>query len=324
MAHSEYIRKLNNLKQLEGRLAPLIVHASDEWHDRILNGECDFIENLGPTAKAQGYRFLLTHFKSDLSYGVRETNHLQISMGPRRLAGNRMYHAYPSYVPGFWYLDKTGYHWNSGVRHMKFKPEQIDFPAAEYFYNGVSGYFTRNNISSRPQSNRKEFNPASAFIPLQNIEKYPKKIHFLTSEQIIRTTCATVPGKVYVKLHPLHNAEERSQWREFCESIPNAEITDASIHDLIAASEIIVSQNSAVGFEAFMYRKPVLTCAECDFHHGTLTCQTTAELAENLRQAKSHFTDFPFEKFFYWFLGQQMLEPQKDEFTELAWKRLLS
>lgn len=324
MSKSGNIQKLNNSKQIEGRLAPLIIHASDEWHDRIASGECDFIEKLGADACERGYRLLLTHFRSDLSHALRNSDYLQISVGPRRLQGSRMFHAYPSYILGFWYLDKSGYHWNSTVKHLPFEPEQIPLSDAEYFYNGVSGYHTRNNISPRPQQSRQSIPPASAFIPLQNIEKYPRKVHYLTTEQIIRTTCETVSGKVYVKLHPLHNQEERRQWQHFCAKFANAEVTEASVHDLIDASDLVVSQNSAVGFEALMYRKPALTCAECDFHHATLVCRSTADLARNLPQAKAFLQNFPVERYFYWFLGQQMLEPQKEEFAELAWQRLLS
>ncbi|MVO18467.1 hypothetical protein GO984_21835 [Rhodobacteraceae bacterium CY05] len=164
---------------------------------------------------------------------------------------------------------------------------------------------------------------ANAFIPLQNIEKYPSQVHYLTSEEIIETTCTRFSGLVYVKLHPLHKELEKRRLREVCARYPNARLTEASIHDLIAASDIILSQNSAVGFEALMQKKPVLTCAKCDYHHASLVSRTTVELQQNLLYAPEYFRNFPFEKFFYWFLGQQMLEPQKEEFSKRAWARLL-
>lgn len=324
MKRSAHIRKLNNLKQLEGPKLPLIIHASEDWYGKILSGDCQFLEKLGQTASEKGFRLLLVQIKSLISDTVLETEYLQMAVGPRRPQAANLFHAHPSYILGFWYLDVNGYFWNSSLITTEFRPEQVDFQASEYFFNGVSGFFTRENISSRPQCERKVLPKADAFIPLQNIEKYPCRVHYLTSEEIIDTACSTLSGRVYVKLHPLHNEAERQNLLDICSRHSNAQLTEASVHDLIAASNVILSQNSAVGFEALMQKKPVLTCAKCDYHHASLVSQTSVELRRNLLQAPDFFESFPFEKYFYWFLGQQMLEPQKEEFAERAWARLLT
>ncbi|WP_039019706.1 hypothetical protein [Halocynthiibacter namhaensis] len=324
MARSTHIRNLTNINQLEGPQPPLVVHAEGDWFDHILSGGCDFFEKISQTAFAHNFRPLLVNTYDVLSPSVIYTDHLQIVIGPKHPQGPRIFHARPSYIQNFWYLDPQGFYWNSSVNELTFSPDRVDCAEATYFFNGVSGYFTRNNISLRPQNDRGALPPADAFIPLQNIEKYPRKIHHLTSAEIIETTCRSVSGRVYVKLHPLHNEAAKQTLRDICARFANAVLSDASVHDLIAASNMVISQNSAVGFEALMHKKPVLICAECDYHHGALTCKTSHDLRDNIQNAMGHFHAFPFEKYFYWFLGQQMLEPQKEEFTDRAWARLLS
>jgi len=326
MIRSKYIHKLDSVNQLEGSNNPLVIHAKGELYQHILEGKLEFFEKFNASAESRGYTPLLVHAEELLSDVLRETDLLQIAVGPRQLQGKNLFHAHPSYILGFWYLDTKGYYWNSTINDLDFNPEQVDIAQAEYFYNGVSGYFTRHNVSLRPQHEKVSQNlpSAEAMIPLQNIETYRQRIYYLTSEEIITTVCNAVSGRVYVKLHPLHSPVEQEKFITFCAQFPNAEISEASIHDLIDASDVVVSQNSAVGFEAFMYKKPVLTCAKCDYHHGSLVCRTTDELRANLRRAPDYFGNFTFEKYFYWFLGQHMLEPQKHDFANRAWVRILT
>ena len=319
-------KKLNHLRQLDSRKQPLIVHAEEAWFRHILEGGCEFFEKIGASAHARGCKPLLIHAEDVLSFGLLGSDHLQIVIGPKRTQGPRIFHAQPSYLRGFWYLDPQGYYWNSSLSGQLFDPQAVDGAAAEHFFNGVRGHALRRNVSKRAQSARTPggLAPADAAIFVQDIEKYREPVHYLTTAEMITAACAAVPGRVYVKPHPLQDAAALRGLEELCAGIANAELSRASVHDLIAASAAVVSQNSAVGFEALMHRKPVLTCAASDYHHGTLVCRTGAELQENLGRAGEAFAAFPFERYFYWFLGLHMLEPQKPDFADRAWNRLLA
>lgn len=319
-------KKLNHLRQLDSRKQPLIVHAEEAWFRHILEGGCEFFEKIGASAHARGCKPLLIHAEDVLSFGLLGSDHLQIVIGPKRTQGPRIFHAQPSYLRGFWYLDPQGYYWNSSLSGQLFDPQSVDGAAAEHFFNGVRGHALRRNVSKRAQNARTPSGlaPADTAIFVQDIEKYREPVHYLTTAEMITAACAAVPGRVYVKPHPLQDAAALSGLEELCAGIANAELSRASVHDLIEASAAVVSQNSAVGFEALMHRKPVLTCAATDYHHGTLVCRTGAELQENLSRAGEAFAAFPFERYFYWFLGLHMLEPQKSDFADRAWNRLLA
>jgi hypothetical protein len=71
-----------------------------------------------------------------------------------------------------------------------------------------------------------------------------------------------------------------------------------------------------------MQRKPVVTCAKSDYWHATLTAKSAGDLRDALTYAADELADFPYEKYLYWFLDRQCLEPAKDIFAARAWARI--
>jgi len=252
-------------------------------------------------------------------------DHINIVVGDCPGYGRNLLHAMPSYVWGFWYFDEVGVHWNSSLRFNRFCPEQIDHEKAEYFFNGVSGYMLRENVSKFPQEVRMK-NPmkqAAAVIYCQEIEDAGFRSHHLTTEQMIRTTAATCREElVYVKPHPNQSKLVRKTIMDICADYQNVIVSDASIHDLTDASRMVVTQNSAAGFEALMHKRCVITCAKSDFWHATLTPKKERDLREALKYGPEALADFPYEKYLYWFLDRNCLEPAKDEFEKRAWARI--
>lgn len=139
---------------------------------------------------------------------------------------------------------------------------------------------------------------------------------------MIRYTALAINGLVYVKLHPKQADRTKKLVLQLCSELPNVVVADANVHDLIETSSVIVSQNSAVGFEALMYRKPVVTCGRIDYHHATLVARTVEELQECVQTAPQRLRNFPYEHYFYWFLAENMLEPQKEDFLDRFWTRI--
>ncbi len=294
----------------------LIVHADKGWYQPIQNGTNNFFNLLGAAAETAGFETFIVEAESLFSPAVLASKATHIMMGPKRHQGPRIFHAHPSYLHGFWYLDPKGFFWNSALTEAAFRPDQIDAASARYFFNGVAGYNIRNNRSKRPQPpTQPDLPAAAAAIFVQDIEKYKRPVHYLTTDEIIATTAQTLQGRVYVKPHPLLKPEAIDALKSLCAGYKNVVISEASIHDLITASEIIVSQNSAVGFEALLHKKPVITCALCDYHHATQVCKTPEDLARALKSAPKPVA---FEKYVYWFLALNLLEPKKPEFGARA------
>lgn len=296
----------------------LVVHADRGWHDHILGGHCDFFEKIGRAARDRGLDTLLVRADRPGGNTLPDGPQTHILIGPKRLRGRQVFHAWPAYIKGFWYLDPRGYFWNSSILTTGFDPGAIDAEAAGAFFTRVSRHRIRRNVSQRRQAPPADLAPADVAVFTQDIERHAEPVHHLQTQQMIRAAANAVPGRVYVKPHPLMTEAQRAWLARLCGRLENAVLTDASVHDIIRASGVIVSQNSAVGFEALMHRKPVITCARTDYAGASLVSRTAGELRANIRRAPDHFATFPFEKYFYWFLGQNMLEPQRDDFTARA------
>lgn len=303
----------------------LVIHAEGTWLKSIQEEKFDFFTKLVRHATEQGFATHIVAAEGSASKLLLEAEHINIMVGDLPGYGRGRLHAMPSYIWGFWYLDEVGVHWNSSLRFARFCPEEIDAGKAEYFFNGVTGYMLRENVSKFAQEERMKspMQSAAAVIYCQDTEDYRDRCHYLTTEQMIRTTASACQDeKVYVKPHPAQSKASRKAVLDIAADYQNVVVSDASIHDLTDASRMVVTQNSAAGFEALMQKRCVITCGKSDFWHATLTPKTQTDLREALKFGAEAMADFPFEKYLYWFLDRNCLEPAKDEFTKRAWARV--
>ncbi|MEO0913048.1 MAG: hypothetical protein AAFY59_08665 [Pseudomonadota bacterium] len=250
--------------------------------------------------------------------------HIHILLGPHNPVRPGILHCHPSYVWGFWYLDPRGVHALSSLRAAEFHPDRIPQDKAGWFFNGVSGYMLRKNVSKFAQKERAEapLPRARAVVFLQEIERRNSRLYYLDStEMVTAVAAASGAGPVYVKPHPRQSPAVLQKMEALAARLPNVSLRSNSIHDLIPASDVVISQNSAAGFEALLHKKPVITCGPADYHHATIVAQTERDLAVAVAEAPDRMAGFPFQKYVYWFLQEHMLETSKPEFTTRAWAR---
>lgn len=303
----------------------LVIHAQDGWLKSIQDGKFDFFTKLVRHAVRQGVASRIVAAGGQTSQLLLDQHHINIIVGDMPSFGPNRLHALPGYVWGFWYLDEVGVFANSSLRFARFAPEQIDQEKAEYFFNGVSSYMLRENVSKLGQEVRMKspMHEAAATVLCQEIEHAPVRTHYLTTEEMIRTTASASKGaRVYVKPHPNQSKAARKAILDISADYQNVEVSDASVHDLIDAARVVVTQNSAAGFEALMQRRCVVTCAKSDYWHATLTAKRVSDLKEALTYGPEAMADFPFEKYFYWFLDRNSLESSKQDFEKRAWARI--
>jgi hypothetical protein len=305
----------------------VIVHADADWLERIAEGRVDLFHKLEAKAATEGWPMLM------VAQGSREAAELDRRPEDIRLIcadapgyAPRTLHLRPSYVWGFWHLDELGLRAHSSLRFGGFCADQVDPAKARYFFDGVSGFMLRENISGRPQEVRVHapLQGARATVFCQEIEDRPgERLHYLTTEEMIRT-CAEHDrdALIYVKLHPATSKPTRRAIMDITRDYPNVKLSEASVHDLIEASDLVVTQTSGVGFEALMQRCAVVTCGKVDYWQATLTARRVSDLREALSFGPEAMAEFPFEKYFYWYLGQRCLEPAKEGVETRAWARI--
>lgn len=301
----------------------VIFHAKDSWLASVRDGKFDFSDKIATYARSQGCDTYTVEAGSERSNNLLAQTHAHIFIGHRPETDRSILHAMPSYIWGFWYLDPDGVNWNSSLVAKDFQPTDIDTAAATYFFNGVSGHMLRHNISKFQQATvETQLPPARAVIFLQELDKYAAPVHHIDTQKMIATVAKSTDQKVYVKLHPAQSEVFRNRYTSICTRFANIEITDHSIHALTQAADIVVTQNSAAGFEALLQKKPIITCGRSDYAHATLTAQSPQDLRKALRTAPADLAGFEYAKYLYWFLAQHMLEPQNDGFETHAWARI--
>ncbi|MEL7114658.1 MAG: hypothetical protein AAGP08_03565 [Pseudomonadota bacterium] len=303
----------------------LVIHADGDWYKSIQDGKFDFFTKLVRHATRQGVASRIVALGGQTSKLLLDQDHINIIVGDSPSYGPNRLHALPGYLWGFWYFDELGVFANSSLRFARFAPEQIDEKKARYFFNGVTSYMLRENVSKAPQEPRMKapMDPAAVVVFCQEIESAGFRTHYITTEQMIRTAASICKDeRIYVKPHPNQSKAARKAILDIAADYQNAHVSDASVHDLVEASRMVVTQNSAAGFEALMQRRCVITCAKSDYRHATLTPKTVTDLKEALLFGAEAMADFDYEAYLYWFLDRNSLEPAKPEFEKRAWARI--
>ena len=321
----EQLRSGFTARRIAGEARALVIHAEDSWLKSIKDDKFDFFTKLVRHATSEGMTTRIVAAEGSASKLLLGQDHINIMVGDLPGYGRNLLHAMPTYVWGFWYLDEIGVHWNSSLRFARFCADEVNAEKAEYFFNGVTGYMLRENVSKFPQEVRMKnpLQPAAAVIYCQEIEGYRNRSHYLSTEQMIRVTAATCKDElVYVKPHPDQTKQARKAIMDVAADYQNVTLSEASLHDLTDASRMVVTQNSAAGFEALMQKRCVITCAKSDYWHATLTPKRESDLREALQYGPEAMADFPYDKYLYWFLDRNCLEPAKDEFAKRAWARI--
>ena len=305
----------------------VIVHADAGWIGSVLDGSDGIWPKLVGELAHQGIETRVVRTRSKPADILQDpaSDHVHIVMGDLPSYGRNTLHVEEGYIKGFWYLDEIGVFWNSSLRLSQFCPERVHRGHAEYFFNGVTGWMLRENVSKAPQPSRMPdlLEPAHAVVFTQEIEGFRNRSHFLTNEQMIRTAAEFDRSKrVYVKLDPNQSKAARRDLMAVAQDYQNVRVSEASVHDLIEAAKVVVTQNGTAGFEALMQKRTVVTCGKSDYRHATLTAKTPGDLRDALDYGPDAMEGFPFEKFFYWFLHRNLLEEAKDNFAERAVARI--
>ncbi|RPE67258.1 capsular polysaccharide biosynthesis protein [Pacificibacter maritimus] len=302
-----------------------VIHAYGSWFGALTQNKHDFFTKLATMLKSHDIKPHLVEGNSRTSKGLLAEDHLHIIVGGPAMYGVGILHAFPSYLWGFWYFDEIGTGWNSSLRFARYTKDDIDPEHAAFFFNGVTGYMLRENVSKLRQEPRMDapLRPSTAVIFCQPNKTTQPRHNFLSTEQMIETAAKfDRDAVVYVKPHPQQTKVGRLRTLEVCEDYPNVKTSDASIHDLIESARVVITQNSTTGFEALMQRKPVITCAKSDYWHATLTPKSVADLEAAIEFGPETMRDFDFEGYFHWFLEKHCLEPTKDNFSDRAWQRI--
>lgn len=146
---------------------------------------------------------------------------------------------------------------------------------------------TEANISALPQPVRTElkFPPKAVFFPLQLIDDtVAQHCYFPMLEAILSATVATKSAgrSLIIKRHPLCQNSEVAAVIARATEQSHVQTTEASVHDAISASEMVLTANSSVGFTTVLHGRPLITFAKSEYGLAAKVVTTSADLVRAL------------------------------------------
>lgn len=244
--------------------------------------------------------------------------HLHVFLEDRPYYAQNIFHCVPSYLRGFWFFDQIGTRNNSLQRLAPFDADSVPRRKAERFLAKLEAEFIGQNRSKFEQMPRgaEVIEPECLAFFAQDFKVPKHHSHFLTVPQMIEAAIAAKGQRaLYIKPHPNQSFDEMEILSRYHDPAGGVHVVTASIHDLLAACACALTLSSAVGFEAFLHRKPVVLGGQVDFWQNAITLTDPAHISEALSAAMAR--DWPYAGFLYWYLQQICLEDRAEDLPRL-------
>jgi Capsule polysaccharide biosynthesis protein len=288
----------------------VVFHARKKMLDNLIAGRFQLLGAFAAHVVAKGWQVIGVPYKAATQdIALSNPRHLHVFMDDRPVYARNAVHIVPSYLHGFWFADELGSRNNSLMRMETFDPALIDQAKASVYFAQLYSKFVdknRTKFEQEPRGSVPLHGESLAFFA-QDFQTPKHHQHFLTVLQMIEATIAAKGARrLYIKPHPNQGFDEHEALAAYHRPELGVEISHASIHDLLAASDCALTLTSAVGFEAFLHKTPVILGSQTDFWHNAVTLTNTISMPQALNRAMSR--DWPFEKFLYWYLKTRCFE----------------
>ena len=220
-----------------------------------------------------------------------------------RIRHPRVLNAGLSFVQPYYYMDPWGIRAFSSLAEKAFDPAQIAPVVAAHFHAGLVQRLVGSRSSRYEQPEAVLPVPAGCIAVFLQTETHRAvgELCYLTMRRMIKSLLERDdPRAIVVKLHPRDSDLATLAWlAQKARKDKRLQIIPGNIHDILAACDVVVTINSAVGVEAFLHCKPVVLCGHADFHHCAVTLRHGVQMDAAITQAMT--TDWPFEAFIYWY-----------------------
>lgn len=220
-----------------------------------------------------------------------------------------------AYVAPFWQIDRTDRRWDWTVAQARFDIAPQHRDEATRF----AAYWRKRLYPSlmlpAPRT-------GLVFVPLQGrlLEK-----RFFQAESPLRMLEITLDRfpnhKVAATLHPklAPAPDEQAALEDLMRRFPRLTIDRRPATDLLQICDLVVTENSAVAFEALFFRKPALLFAGIDFHHPFASAYRDG-LDQALDRLRAEEPDY--DGYLWWYLQRQSLNAGREDFRARTIKRL--
>lgn len=306
-------------ERLAGLPPTLFFHARAKLAQALEKRHFKLLTAFADHARGQGWRVeVLDGAAGQHEVAAAYPQHLHVFMEDRPFYARNVFHCVPSYLRGYWFFDQIGTRNNSLARLALFDVEAVPRRKAERFLAKLEAEFVGQNRSKFEQMPRgtEAIAPGCLAFFAQDFKPPKHHAHYLTVPQMIEAAIMAKGRRdLYIKPHPNQSFDELEILSRYHAPEAGVHVVTASIHDLLAACDCALTLSSAVGFEAFLHRKPVVLGGQVDFWQNAITLTEPAQMAGALTAAMAR--DWHYAGFLHWYLQQMCLEDKPEDLPRL-------
>jgi hypothetical protein len=235
-----------------------------------------------------------------------------------RMRGEGWLNTATAYIQGFWHLDPQGIQAESLARGAVFDPAEVEDDAARAFFKEMRHRFVIPRRSRFAQARKRATDLPEGCVALflQGRSAYHNGRCSLPMDRMILAVVEGAGGRpVVVKPHPQVPEEAAGPIAAARAAGARFQVTQANVHDVLAACAVTVSVNSAVAMEGFLHRKPAILFGRSDFP-SLATAATEAEFPKALEAALA--ARWPYARMLHWYFSRHTLELSAPDFEDRA------
>lgn len=211
-----------------------------------------------------------------------------------------------TYIVPFWHIETQAERWDWPVAQARFEPAFVDPTKAANFQN----FWQKRLFGDAVQDPRRD---GFVFIPLQGRLTEKRSFQHCSPIEMIRSVLQHDPARpVIATLHPseTYQPEEERALEQLLVEYDRLYIRRGNADRYLRTCDYIVTQNSGLALQGFLFNKPAILFGRSDFHHITLNiADIGAETA--FTAVTSHAPDYA--AYLYWFLQMQAINAGRPE-----------
>jgi hypothetical protein len=195
----------------------------------------------------------------------------------------------------------------------------VDRAAAEAFFAGLHARLVtrRRSRFQQPRKVAEGLPPGAVALFLQGPSAFFTGRCTLEVEELILAVAQGAGGRpVLVKPHPQVLDEGRAAIARVIAAGARVQLTEANVHDVLAAAAVTVSVNSAVAMEGFLHRKPAILFGGSGFPALVTQATGAADFPAALEAALA--ADWPYAEMVHWYFSRHAVELAAPDFEDRA------
>jgi hypothetical protein len=274
------------------------------------SGKHNFIGKLANVVSRAGLEVQYVPFGSEGQRVGTEwsLSHIKSPSSERGLCFRRVYH-YP-----FWQIEQSAERWSWDVAQAAFEPNSSDATEAERFYR-----FWQNRLFGDAPENAKK--NGFIYVPLQGKLLDHRPFQICSPIEMVKHCLAQTDCPVIATLHPSerYSSLEIQALDALKKTHARLTVQIGGMNDLILGCDYIVTQNSSVAFNGYLFGKSALLFRKTDFHHIAVQADLD-DLATGFAAVKRAEPDYP--AYVHWYWQQNSINAGRPEAEERIAARL--